>query len=160
MASSHFYFLNRWVKDEQLVFRKSSELQITVASGWECSDYATEDKIEPVVGDPVISYTTFPKSDEYATVLAGVGPELPPTASDIFTFCTRTYGGSAQVCDFTLPVTETWLTSLNAYLAYYFPALATAFASTGMTTANTRLDVLNALAQIIQPGVAPVTAEF
>lgn len=160
MASSHFYFLNRWVKDGQGDFRKSSELQITVASGWECSDHATEDKIEPAVGDPVISYTTFPRSDEYATVLAGVGPELPPTASDIFSFCTRTYGGTAQVCDFLLPVTEAWLAALDAYLTYYFPALATAFASAGLTTANTRLDVLNTLAQIIQPGVAPVTAEF
>jgi hypothetical protein len=160
MPRAYFYGISRWVQDEELTFRKSVELEVTLASGITYSDHASESKPQPEVGDPVIWCVTFPNSDDYATMLAGCCPQLPPASSDLFTFCTRTYGGQAQVCDFDLPCGGAWMADLNDYLAYWFPALVLQFEALELGPQTTRVAILNALSQIIQSGVPTVDSEF
>jgi len=158
MPSSTFYGICRWVQDESLTNRKSVELEVTLASGITYSDHASEDKPSPVVGDPVVWVVTYPNSDDYATMLAGTAPVLPPSSSDIFTFCTRTQGGSAEVCDWHLPVNQTWIDQLHTYLAYWFPALHAQVLAAELSPTMSRAQIVDAISQIIQPGVPLVAS--
>lgn len=156
MPSSEFYGICRWI-DDNGTMRKSVEVEVTLASGVTYSDHASEDKPAPAVGDPVVWVVTYPQSDEYATMLAGTGPQLPPAASDLFTFATRTFGGSAQVCDYALPTNETWINSLLAYLSYWFPALYAQVLALNLTASMSRVAIINAISQAINPSAPAVT---
>lgn len=148
MASSHFYGICRWI-DVEGVMRKSVEVEVTLASGVTYSDHATENKPTPAVGDPVIWSVTFPKSDDYATMLAGCAPQLPPAASDLFTFCTKTAGGAVTVCDFVMSTNDTWIADLFKYLDYWFPALAETVRGLNLTKDMARADVVDAISKAI-----------
>lgn len=159
MASAFFYGLCRWVFDDAAqTWKMSVSMEVTEASGAEFSQHATEDKPQAELDDPAIWYTEFPNSNNYAVMLAGTCPTLPPASADIFCFCTRTYGGQSQVCDFDLPAGGAWKAALVDYLNFWFPSLAPVAQALGPQT--TRVGFLNALAQVIQPGVAAVTSEF
>lgn len=156
MASSHFYGICRRV-DDNGTMRKSVELEVTLASGVEYTDHAAPDGAGSVEGEPVVWYVTFPNSDDYATALAGMCPQLPPAASDLFSFATRTFGGQLQVCDYEMPVNQTWLDSFMAYLAYWFPALhADVLANANLTPTMKRREIIDAVSQRINPLTPPV----
>lgn len=157
MAQSTFYGICRWVQDDVGTFRKSVEMEVTLASGITYSDHASEDKPQPEAGDPVLWVVTFPKSDDYATMLEGTCPHLTPAASDIFTFCTKTEGGSVVVCDYAQPTSQQWIDDLMAYLAYWFPALHTQARDAGLAKEMKRTQIVDALSQIINPAIAAIT---
>jgi hypothetical protein len=158
MASSYFYGICRWI-DVGGVMKKSVEIEVSLESGVDYSDHASEDKPTPEVGDPVIWSVIYPKSNDYATMLAGCAPQLPPASSDLFCFCTRTKGGAVTVCDFTAPPNDRWLDDLNAYLSYWFPHLYTDVQELGLRSDMPRADIVDAISHLINPAVHPIPRE-
>lgn len=153
MAQSHFYCLDYWVLDGG-TYRKSVELSFPAGVEIDCSDHAVMQTTAAF--DPLIWYTTFRNSAEYAVFLAGCCPELPPSQSSVFSFCTRTFGAQMQFCNFNLPVGALFLGSLQDYLSYHFPTLAQQVEALEFGPSSTRLEVMNGITQLIQPGRPPV----
>jgi hypothetical protein len=154
MATSNFYCMDyRALSNSTLV----PSVSLTFAAGFEVdvSDHASQEP--PAEFSPVIWYASFRTTDDYATFLASICPELPPSQSPVFSFCTRTYGGQHEFSNFNLPCGGVYLASLTDYLNYHFPALATSFEALGLLPATSRVGLLNALSQLIQPGVPAVT---
>ncbi|MFA5377710.1 MAG: hypothetical protein WC455_18310 [Dehalococcoidia bacterium] len=144
--------MDYWVLDGS-TYRKSFELTVAPGEQVDTSDFAAMPTTAAF--DPVIWYATFRVSAEYATFLAGVCPELPPSQSSIFAFCTRTFGAAMQFSNFNLPIGPQCLASFNDYLNYHFPALVSQVEALDFGPQTSRLAIMNAVTQLIQPGRAP-----
>ena len=158
MASANFYCMDYRVNVESTLYRS---VELTFAAGFEAdvSDHASYEP--PAAFAPVIWYTTFRSTDEYSTFLDSIGPELPPSQSPIFAFATRTFGGQHEFSNFNLPIGGAGLADFTTYLNYHFgatyPAIVSAFETLNLSPSTKRIDVMNAIAQIIQPGVAAIS---
>lgn len=113
MAQAFFYCMDYRVLDN-MTLRRSVELTFPAGFEADVSDHAS---LEPSAAfSPVIWYTTFRSTDEYATFLAAFAD----------------------------------------YLLYHFPSLVTPFEALDLLPSVRRIDLMNAMSAIIQPGVAPV----
>lgn len=155
MANSHFFWMDQYVLDGG-IYKRSFELSVPAGFESDISDHAA-----PEAGGsefaPLICYTTFRNSGEYAVFLASCCPELPPSQSPIFAFCTRTFGNAMQFCNFNLPAGPQFLASFQEYLSYHFPTLATQVSALDFGPSTSRLAIMNGVAHLIQSNAPAIT---
>lgn len=155
MASSRFYFITYYTYDADtsswvLAISKGVTTQATAEYSIHAGPEST-----PQEGDMVLASTIFPVSNEYDVLAEGTAPNKTPTDSRHFMCCLKTYDGVTSVCNFNEACGAPWIAKFHQWLAFWNPAMNAQIAGT-ITGTSTRLEIVNALAALIQPGVPAI----